>query len=456
MAESAPNGYGPSVERHDADVVVVGAGPAGLLAAIAACEAGRSVLVVDENPAAGGQIWREATGQGPHPRARLVIRRVRRLGAGVLSGVTVFDGSADARVLRALHVDDPRRVLEIRYRELVLATGASELFLPFPGWTLPGVTGVGGLQALVKGGFAVRGRRVLLAGSGPLLLAVAASLKAAGARVVGLCEQAPRSRVRRFGFGLWRHPLKALQGVGLLAALRGVPIHHDSWVVEARGAGRVERAFVADAAGNRRAIDCDLLATGYGLVPASRLAELLGCAVDHDGRVLVDETCATSVDGIWCAGEPTGIGGVEVAMAEGRVAGSHAAGDRQRGALHARLLRKEQRFVRRLERAFALRDELRALPDDDTILCRCEDVSFGAVRSLRDARQAKLETRCGMGPCQGRVCGPASSFLCGFPRDRVRPPLIPVPMGALAVAGPSNTSKQRSNERSNETMETPE
>jgi hypothetical protein len=149
-------------------------------------------------------------------------------------------------------------------------------------------------------------------------------------------------------------------------------------------------------------------------------------------RVVVDELQRTTIDGVLCAGEPTGIGGVDLALAEGAVAGHAAAGDLDRARAAVPRSRRERRFAAALERAFALRSELRDLPADDTVVCRCEDVTWGAIRTWRDGRQAKLETRCGMGPCQGRVCGVALEALLGWPLETPRPPLIPVPFHALA------------------------
>jgi NADPH-dependent 2,4-dienoyl-CoA reductase/sulfur reductase-like enzyme len=423
------------------EVLVVGAGPAGLAAAAAAAGDGADVLVVDENPRVGGQIWREQRGRGPQPGTRRLVDRALHHGARFLPGLGVFDAPAPDR-LRALDRDG--RPVDLRAERIVLATGATELFLPFPGWTLPGVFGVGGLQALVKGGMDVAGARVVVAGSGPLLLAVAAGLRRAGARVLGVFEQAPRRAVTRFGLGLWRQPGKLLQAGGLFAGLRGIPRRHDAWPLRAEGAGRLARVSLS-VGGRTQDLDCDLLACAFGLSPSTRLAELCGAAVE-DGRVRVDELQRTSVPTLHCAGEPTGIGGVEVALLEGRIAG-HAAAGREAAArtLFARL-RRARRFAAALDGAFALRPELRALPDDETIVCRCEDLRFGAVRGRADARQTKLETRCGMGPCQARICGPALEFLCGFARDRVRPPLFPVPAAAhaepCAAATPSPTEQE--------------
>jgi len=420
------------------EVLVIGAGPAGLAAAAAAAGRGAEVVVVDENPAPGGQVWREPRGAGARAPTRALLRRAR--GARLLTGASVFDTTAAGRV-RAVTQDG--EVLEIAAQQVVIATGASERFLPFPGWTLPGVFGVGGLQSLISGGLDARGRRIVIAGSGPLLLAVAASLVTAGARVVGIFEQAPERLVRRFARGLWRHPRKLIQAAGLLARLSGVPRRYDAWPIRAEGRGMVRRV-VLSVGGAEQSIDTDWLACGFGLVPTTRLASLLGCEV-RAGRVVVDQLQRTTVPGVLSAGESCGIGGVDVALREGTLAGLvAAAAARDRAApgreplvdpalaRAAARVPADRRFASALETTFALREELRRLPTEDTLVCRCEDVAWGAIRACRGARQAKLEARCGMGSCQGRVCGPALEFLLGWPGDRSRPPLVPVPFAALA------------------------
>ena len=208
------------------------------------------------------------------------------------------------------------------------------------------------------------------------------------------------------------------------------PKHFGAWVTRVTDDGGRLTATIRTGRASRTESDLDYVACGYGLVPATGLAELLGCHRDTE-HIAVDEFGHTSVDGVLCAGETTGIGGVDVALAEGRVAGHAAAGDLDRAddALPARA--RELDFAARLERAFRLDPRLAELPEPDTIVCRCEDVAHAALVNRHDTRQAKLETRCGMGPCQGRVCGPAVRFLFDWPPDRVRPPLLPVPMRAL-------------------------
>lgn len=418
------------------DVLVIGAGPAGLAAAATAAEGGARVVVIDENPEAGGQIWRPEPARGPRPETKTLVERALAREARFLPGTTVFNATG-AGTLFAVNGDG---LMMLRAEHLVLALGAAERFLPFPGWTLPGVFGVGGLQALAKNGFAIANRRIAIAGTGPLLLAVAAWLEQHGARVQGIFEQAPKANVVCFGLGLWRYPRKLAQGVGLLGTLRRVPRHHDAWPLRAEGDGHVERVTFS-VSGTERTLRVDYLACAFGLVPTTGLAALLGCSI-AGGRVVVDALQRTSVAGVLCAGESTGIGGMDAALAEGVVAGHVASGhdDRARGACRRR--DRERRFAEALERAYVLRQELRGLPSPDTIVCRCEDVPWSAVAEYDDVRDAKLKTRAGMGPCQGRVCGTALEFLKRWPRDSVRPPLIPVTLGEMAEVGAARTTTE--------------
>jgi NADPH-dependent 2,4-dienoyl-CoA reductase/sulfur reductase-like enzyme len=400
------------------DVVVIGSGPAGLAAACRAAESGVTVTMIDDNLQPGGQIWR-----GAAVETRAWLRQQVRW----ISGVHVFDAPLPGRL--AIESADGT-AHELEYQNLIVATGARERFLPFPGWTLPNVMGAGGLQALAKSGFPIQKKRVVVAGSGPLLLAVASYLREHGADVRLIAEQAGSSSLLRFGLALVRYPSKARQAARLGASLRGIPYRTACWPVSAHGPGKLEGVTLRR--GNRTWTEsCDYLACGFGLVPNTELAALLGCRVD--GGVLVDEHQRTSVSGVYCAGEATGIGGLDLSLVEGEIAGFAAAGRLDEARRRFPLRESYRRFAAAVEQAFALHRGLRELPHDDTLVCRCEDVIWRRIRSCGGWREAKLHTRCGMGPCQGRVCGSAVEFLLGWKVESVRPPVFPVPVASLVL-----------------------
>lgn len=401
--------------RHD--VVVIGAGPAGLAAAATAASMGRSVLLLDQAPRPGGQIWRHRAGMSVPARARRLMDRVRASGA-VHAVATVVDAPAPD----TLTVDFGGRTDVVHAGAIVLATGAVERLLPFPGWTLPGVAGVGGLQALLKGGLQVRGRRIVLAGTGPLLYPVAASLAAADARVVAVLEQAPFATVARFGARALLDPQRLADAICWRTATWRSAWHHEAWVTRAEGRDRLE-AVTISVGGRERRLACDWLGAAAGLVPRTELARLIGCGLDGEA-IAVDATQATSVPGVWAAGECTGVKGDAAAVLEGEIAGAAAAGDgggmaRRRAPARARGVA----FGRQLATTFALHPALRTRVTAETILCRCEDVTAGAIDPAVTARQAKLWTRVGMGVCQGNVCGAACTALYGWEPPVVRPPL---------------------------------
>ena len=409
-----------------------------MAAAVRAAECRARVGIVDDNFKLGGQIWRgESNGaqsnKGKKTAASQWADRVRLSGATALCGLRVVH-QPEPGVLLAENLDG---FCELTYEKLVLATGARERFLPFPGWTLPNVMGAGGLQAMVKCGLPVRGKRVVVAGTGPLLLAVAAYLRKHGAEIPVICEQASWSELARFGLALSDWPEKMIQGLQLKRDLAGIPFAANSWPFAAHGQQALESVTISRAGKNEN-IRCDYLACGFHLIPNIELPLLLGCAAAN-GCVRVDDFQTTTVPCIFCAGEPTSIGGVELALVEGQIAGLAAAGR----TIEAKALfgkrQKARRFARLLDRTFRLRSELRSLPLSETIVCRCEDVSYSRLRQHNSWRAAKLHTRCGMGPCQARICGPAAQFLFNWNPDSVRPPIFPARVETLAaITAPSH------------------
>ncbi|WP_342622370.1 FAD/NAD(P)-binding oxidoreductase [Pseudomonas alkylphenolica] len=404
------------------NLLIIGAGPAGLAAALAAAPRAARIVLLDDNPLPGGQIWRDG------PQAK-VPAKARQLREQVLACRNVHCYSGTRVIAQpgpdTLLVEDAERGWQIRYDRLILCTGARELLLPFPGWTLPGVTGAGGLQALIKAGLPVRNQRIVIAGSGPLLLASAATAKANGARVLRIAEQASPAAVAGFAAQLPRWPQKLLQSFSLFDRQYRSASH----VLTALGSDRLEGVRLMQN-GKLVEIACDRLACGFGLIPNIQLAQALGCAMAHDA-VAVDNWQETTLPGVYAAGECTGFGGSERALVEGAIAGHAAVGNRQAAQ---RLLRQRARwhgFADALNKAFSLDPALKSLATADTLVCRCEDVPYSALAGHGSWREAKLASRCGMGACQGRVCGAATRHLFGWQPSAPRPPFSPARIETL-------------------------
>lgn len=454
-------------------LAVIGAGPAGLAATVAAASHGVRVTLIDSAPEAGGQFYRQPAAELRARRPQVLHHEWRtwerlrdglrsHLQAGAVRHLTDhhvwYVDRRDTRfTVHALLGPEQEEPAEVRADAVLLATGGYEKVLPFPGWTLPGVVTAGGAQAMLKGTLAVSGRRAVVAGTGPLLLPVATGLAAAGVEVAALVESAdPKAFVRRTR-ALAAQPGKVAEGAQYAAQLLRhrvrTLVHHT--VVEAHGAERLEAVTVAalDAdgrvrPGTGRRIPCDTLAVGHGMLPHTDLAETLGCRLDGLD-VEVDDEQHTDVPGVWAAGESTGIGGSALSLAEGHIAGRSAAARLHGTAPDPGEWAAAAKTRRRLREFFAALDTVYAPPahwteqiTDDTVVCRCEEVTGGAIREAvgdlgaGDARTVKLLTRAGMGWCQGRVCGPAVAGLAGCELTPSRRPFArPVPLGVLAAAG---------------------
>ena len=480
------------MEELHVDVAVVGGGPAGMSAALAASQAGLSVALIDEYAAPGGQIWRRRFDEVGEAAPRSLPGAARELCAAlaastvrVLSGASVWaatarpDAAPGGLALQG-HVGPAHELLltgpveRVRAGAVVLATGAYDRPIAFPGWTLPGVMTAGGAQALAKGQGVVPGRRVLLAGAGPFLLPVAAQLAASGAQVVAVAEASRRRDWVRVSPRMSGHPGKLKEYLGYRTKVRRIEWGHV--LVRASGDVRVESATIAECGpdwaptGRERTFAVDAVCTAYGFLPSVDLARALGCELRGDA-VAHDEDMATSVPGVFVAGEASGIGGSDLAQVEGELAGSmaaahvaraghgragngHAAADGARPgphhadvpALRARRV-KLASFAGILGELFDPRPGLRSLATPDTILCRCEDVTQGTVDAAVAGGAAsmaalKVVTRCGQGPCQGRTCERlVASRLPEAPaRFSSRAPMRPVQLDVLIKTATDSSS----------------
>ncbi len=466
-------------------LVVIGGGPAGMAAAIEASRAGLECTLLDEAPALGGQIYRQLPPQfRARDRASLGkdFERGERLRAEFASAarhVEVLSGASVSGIWGRQIVwsrQDASGVIEAE--RIVLATGAYDRPVPFPGWTLPGVMTAGGAQALVKTMRVRPGRRALVAGTGPLLLVVAAQLHAADVEVVAVLEAGRPKVSLRAAAKVWRETELLADAARYLWTLRRarIPLLFNHTIFEAHGSAEVDGASygpvdpetwqpIRDRA---RRVDVDLVVVGFGFVPNTELSELAGCehAYVHDVGGWVPErdpeTLETSVPGVFAVGDGAGVAGALVAVEEGRVAGIAAA--EQAGALSAaeararrarplERLRSLSRVREVLDEVSRLRPGLCDLVHQETLACRCEEVRVREVHAAldegaRDLQAIKLLTRLGMGPCQGRNCGPSMAMHCAgvlgcspaeLGRIRPRPPVKPVTVGAFAsMRGPAD------------------
>lgn len=425
--------------RTHFDVLILGAGPAGLEAARTLARLGQTVGLVDEQADPGGQIGRRRI------RKRGASRRVRAwLEADPRVSYFPEARVVDADPTPALFLESARGATRLSATRLILAPGARELILPFPGWTLPGVYGAGGLQALAKSGWPVRGRKIVLAGSGPLLLASAHSLLEAGGHILALLEQAPSREVARFLGTLPLWPEKVFQTLGFIPDLLRAHYQSGAWVAEAMGDDRLRAVRIVTREGSRT-LACDLLGVGYGLIPNVEVAALLGCALSTElhPAVHVNAFQETSRPGIYAAGEVTGVGGAERARLEGAIAAYAASGEHARAQVQVRRRKRWARFGIGLRRRFAIRDPIRHLAGPETIVCRCEDVTLGEIDAVGINGSRRLLTRLGMGPCQGRFCQPAlaelrPAYASGGETSMSRPPLVPTRLDTLAGGSPES------------------
>lgn len=489
----------PSANHVTVDLGVIGAGPAGLAAAVTAAERGLSVALIDAESVAGGQFWRHPSGPPDgtgddvadlhhdlHTYRDLLARARAAAATGrldhrpqreVWSVQTVVDihqaDSARFAVNALARSGGPAAAETVTARNLLVATGAYDLQVPFPGWELPGVMTAGGVQSLLKGHGVLAGRRVAVAGTGPFLLSVAAGLGRRGALVVGVFEAAAPTRWLRELGAVSGARGKLIEGAGYAKDLlrQRIPYRTRWTVIRADGDDALRSLTVAPvdrsggvATDRARTLDVDVLAVGWGFVPQIELAVGLGCDTVADPQGLavlrVDAAGRTSVPGVFAAGEVCGVGGAALAVVEGeltgiaiaRSLGGGVAGgaaspsvNRDDTARIAKLLRRRRslaNFAAALHRAHPVPRTWLATLSDEALVCRCEEVTAGAVREAierdgaTDARTVKLLVRPGMGWCQGRMCGFATERLVQDCAGRAGPPVTVVPERPIAFPTP--------------------
>ncbi len=467
---------GAALPDEHVDVVVVGAGPAGMAASLAAAQAGLRVRLVDERPKPGGQFFKQPAGaalpsDGQFRDGAALIARVRAAGVELWSGTSVWAAFRNADGAGELGLMREGSASRLGFGILVVATGAYELPQSVPGWTLPGVMTTGACQTLLRSHGVAPGRNVLFAGNGPLHVQTAMELLRAGGRVAALADTAaPFSRPRAMFDMLVANPRLAAAGVASLARLRlaGVPILWRHALRRLEGQGRVEVAVLAPigptgtfAEGSDVSFAIDAACLGVGFAPSSELPRLLGCAHDVPAgfgiaQVRRDDDGATSLADVYVVGEAGGFGGAQIALAQGHRAGLAIArrAGRAAPAPDAAPLRRARSFQAALWSAFAA--PVMAPCDPETIICRCESLTLGHLRSVaqdqavNDIATLKRLTRAGMGRCQGRYCAHHLADIIGAPprgeQDLLAPqvPLKPVPLAALAVEKPEWGGHRRS------------
>lgn len=451
------------------DLIVLGAGPAGMSAAIRAASLGLKTLLLDEQPRPGGQIYRNVTAGaatvsrllGPDYRhGEGLARQLLQSGVELRFGASVWDVSPEL----AVTYQQDGRSRQVHAPQLIAATGAMERASPVPGWTLPGVMNAGAAQIALKSAAAVPAGPVVLAGCGPLLLLVACQLLDAGVAVQAVVETSPRGNWRlalRHAPAALGAPSYLLKGARMLRRLRaaGVPLFGGAQRLRVQGRDRAE-ALCFEARGKEHRVDADLVLLHHGVVPNTQLTRLMRVAHEWDvaqmaWRPRVDAWGQTSLQGLRIAGDGAGIAGARAAEPSGALAAlgvAHALGRLAPNELAA----QSAPLRRQLAGELRIRPFLDALyrppawvasPEDDTIVCRCEEVTAGRIREMarlgcQGPNQTKFFSRCGMGPCQGRMCGLAVTQILAqeqgrAPADvgayRIRSPLKPLALQSIAA-----------------------
>ncbi|KSV63396.1 hypothetical protein N183_35690 [Sinorhizobium sp. Sb3] len=462
------------------DVIVIGAGPAGLSAAVTASHLGLKTLLVDEQSRAGGQIYRNVTEVSPRIAGILggdygyghrLVQALEESDVDIRLATAVWDIASDLSVM-ALQGGG---TLRFQAPQIIVATGAIERPSPLTGWTMPGVLNAGAAQIALKSGGSMPSGNIVLVGGGPLLLLVACQLLEAGASIRGVVETSPRSNIRRalplFANAL-RMPRMLMKGHSMITRLKQarIPWFHAVEDVSIQGDQRAETLHFTSK-GRKHQLKADVVLVHHGVIPNTQISRLL--RVEHEWsdaqlawRPRVDGFGETSVRGLRIAGDGAGIGGAICAEATGRLAAIGAAfalGGLTETA-RDQLSSESRRIIAAQARIRPFLDALYRPPDwviaprGDTIVCRCEEVSAADIREAvvlgsRGPNQTKFYNRCGMGPCQGRMCGASvtqimADELSTHPADigayRVRAPLKPLRLGELAALSEADAKKEKS------------
>jgi D-hydroxyproline dehydrogenase subunit alpha len=445
------------------DLAVVGAGPAGLAATVEAANLGLPVTLIDAFSQPGGQYYRQTPaelGGAPDKSAQPLFERVAQKDVRVFTGTSVWGIFPESEgYLLCLYgpLGTPRR---LHAKQIILALGAHDRPMPFPGWTLPGVMTAGAALTLVKHQHLLPGRRILLSGSGPLQMVLAKHLLEAGAEVLAILD------ANRFPWQGWRHApsvwgqwerLREGWDAWRVILKAGTPFRWGCVVHRVEGDGQVDRAVIGPVQGGAsEVLAVDTVCMGHGFTPSVQLVRQAGCQHYYDPiqRVYLpvrDEWLQTTVPGLFVAGDNAGIGGKDVALWEGRLAALGAAHQLARTVASGRVamvlreLTRQRRFAAALLAMFPASAHLGDLLTDDTIMCRCEEITVGEIRRAVEQGASTLNavrmvTRAGMGRCQGRQCGgPILEWLAQeldqpaetFGQITPRPPVVPIPLEGL-------------------------
>lgn len=464
----------------ESEFAIIGGGPGGIAAAIVAAKAGVKVTLLDENERPGGQIYRQfekgfkvtdskVFGQD-YDKGLELLRQFSSLSYKIqhLNNATVWGIFKD----RTLAFARNGTSLSLGFKNLLVATGAYDRPVPFPGWTLPGVFTAGGAQRLVKTERVLPGEKILLAGTGPLQLVLAHQILNAGGKIEAILEAGNINTNWLQGLaGIWGNWDYLKEGWRYLRSIQkaGVPLLRNHIILETYGDGQVEEAVIAKVdknwrlkIGTERVLKVDTVCLGYGLVSSTELTLLAECEHKYELRLggyipVRSENMETTVPGIYAVGDGTGVAGSKVAIEEGCIAGVSIArslgyiSDANAG-MHIKLFKKRLNKFNRLRKVLDEMSMPRAglyeLAKDDTIICRCEEVTLKEIKEAMadgtaQAKDLKRMTRIGMGPCEGRMCGPALIEIMRHQPNASpegpgyllpRPSIKPIALGVLAAS----------------------